>query len=402
MSDPSANLALLLPGAHHSLTITDVGFGGEGVGRVNGFVVFVPFVLAGERVEVELTDVRKHFARARLRRVLEPSPYRVEPPCRYFGECGGCQYQHVAYAEQLRLKHKQVADLIERLGGFVRECVAPVEPCPQVYGYRNRLMLRSQWNKLEQRLVIGFLRQDSRLVVDVEQCVLGEPGLNEQLRQLRAHPPPRGGLKTVVRIQPVDWEVPPDSFFQNNFFLLPRLVELARERVRDSGVRHLVDLYCGVGFLGIELAAEVESLLGVEYDQRAVRAAQANAARHGVGHAEFVAAQTEAVVGELLTRFPPAQTAVILDPPRVGCRPPVIAQLRAARPAQVLYVSCHPATLARDLKALAADGLYELAQVTPLDMFPQTQHVECVADLRCRATTTVQTSLAKPGQGSFN
>ena len=127
-----------------TLTIQDIAFGGEGVGRVDDFVVFAPFVLMGEVVEVEIMEVKKKFARAKPLRVVQLSPERVEPACRYFGQCGGCQYQHVDYATQLRLKHKQIADLFQRIGGFEPARVAPVIPCPRPYGYRNRIMIRSQ------------------------------------------------------------------------------------------------------------------------------------------------------------------------------------------------------------------------------------------------------------------
>src|ERR1043166_9695877 len=233
----------LVPGQLLRLAITDIAFGGQGVGRWDQFVVFVPYVLIGEEVEVEVTEVKRQFARSKLTRVLRSSPQRVAPACRYFGDAGACQYQHIAYAEQLELKHKQVADVLERIGGFPRATLSPVVPCPQPYGYRNRLMIRSQWNKPDQRLNLGFLRPDSRLVVDVEECSIAEPALNEQLRLLRAHPPPKGGLKVVMRIAPEGWEVPRDSFFQNNFFLLPKLVETVGARLRESGARLLVDVY---------------------------------------------------------------------------------------------------------------------------------------------------------------
>ncbi len=364
------------------LTIDDIAFGGEGVGRVDDFVVFVPFVLVGEAVEAGVVEVKKHFARARLLRVARPSPHRVEPICRYFGQCGGCQYQHVEYATQLRLKQKQIADLFERVGKFPAGRVAEVIPCPRPLGYRNRIMVRSQWNKPEQKLNIGFVRWDCGLVEDIEECRIAEPALNEQLRQVRAHPPPRGGLKVVLRIPPEGWDVPPDSFFQNNVFLLPKLVETVREFLLAGGARHLVDLYCGVGFFGIELAEAVESFLGVEYDRRAIRSARHNAAARQISNGEFIAGAVEEVLPELWKRFSPTTAAVLLDPPRKGCLPRTLEALRAARPAQVIYVSCHPATMARDLKILCADGVFELARVQPLDMFPQTQHVECVADLR--------------------
>lgn len=386
MSDtplPEPNLPLVA-GQRVTLTITDIAFGGEGVGRVDQFVVFVPLVLVGEQVEAELTEVKKQFARARLIRVLTPSPKRVEPQCRYFGQCGGCQYQHIDYATQLEVKHKQIADLFERVGGFAPGVVSPVIPCPQPYGYRNRLMVRSQWNKPEQKLNIGFLEADSRLVVDIEECQIAEPALNQQIQHVRAHPPPKGGLKVVVRIAPEGWEVPPDSFFQNNFFLLPKLVETARSRLRDSGARYLVDAYCGVGCFGIEMADLVQSFAGVEIDHQAIKAARRNAAARKVTNGEFIEGRAELLLPTILSRFPADATTILIDPPRTGCPKAGLDSLRQNRPSQVLYVSCHPATLARDLNVLCADGVFELTNVTPLDMFPQTQHVECIADVRLR------------------
>jgi tRNA/tmRNA/rRNA uracil-C5-methylase (TrmA/RlmC/RlmD family) len=365
--------------------------------------VFVPFVIVGETVEAEITEVKKNFARAKLLRVVTPSPERVAPECRYFGACGGCQYQHIAYAAQLRFKHKQIADLFERVGKISPEKIQPVLPCPAPYGYRNRIMIRSQWNGPAKKLVIGFIRADNQFVESIEECKIAEPALNAQITSVRANPPPKGGIKVVLRVQPENWEVPRDSFFQNNFFLLPKLVEVVRDFLRGTGVApvsdffelnsetgappvlpHLIDLYCGVGFFGIEAADVVESFVGVEYDQLAIQAARQNAAARNLSNGEFIAAKVEDVLPALLEKFSPEKTSVILDPPRKGCWPETLALLRQTRPAQVIYVSCHPATMARDLNILCADGVFELARVQPLDMFPQTQHVECVADLRCR------------------
>jgi len=399
-----------------SLTIHDIAFGGEGVGRIpvprdtdqltgdkkspttNGgeipspdsFVVFVPFVLVGETVEAEITEVKKNFARAKLLRVVTPSPERAVPECRYFTLCGGCQYQHIDYAAQLRIKHKQISDLFERVGKISPEKIQPVLPCPSPYGYRNRIMIRSQWNGPAKKLEIGYIRADNNFVVDIEECKIAEPALNEQIKEVRANPPPRGGLKVVLRVQPDGWEVPRDSFFQNNFFLLPKLVETVRGFLRDGGAKHLVDLYCGVGFFGVETADVVESFVGVEYDQLAIKAARQNAASRKITNGEFISAKVEEVLPELLQKFSPEKTAVILDPPRKGCWPETLELLRRTKPAQVIYVSCHPATMARDLNILCGDGVFNLARVQPLDMFPQTQHVECVAELRAGQ------NLAKP------
>ena len=269
------------PGQTVRFTIEDIAFGGEGVGRVNDFVIFVPFVAPGETVEAEIVEVKKRFGRARLLQVLEPSPERVAPACRYFGQCGGCQYQHIAYPAQLRIKHKQARDLFQRIGGIDPARVEPVIPCPQPYGYRNRIMVRSQWDKFKQGLNIGFLRADNRLVVDIEECKIAEPALNEQLGLVRRQPPPKGGIKVVLRVASEEWEVPRDSFFQNNYFLLPRLVETVSARLRDSGSRFLIDAYCGVGFFSIELGGLVEEFAGVEVDTAAIQAARRNAGKRG-------------------------------------------------------------------------------------------------------------------------
>ncbi|HTB86120.1 MAG TPA: class I SAM-dependent RNA methyltransferase [Candidatus Sulfotelmatobacter sp.] len=367
-----------------SLTVQDLAFGGEGVARVDDFVVFVPFVVTGETVEVEIIELKKTFARAKLLRVITPSPERVAPECKYFSQCGGCQYQHIGYAAQLRFKHKQIVDLFERVGKISAEKIGPVIGCPQPYGYRNRIMIRSQWNGPAKKLEIGFIRADNNFVEDIEECKIAEPALNEQIKNVRANPPPRGGLKFVLRVQPENWEVPRDSFFQNNFFLLPQLVETVKTFIKDGGARHLIDLYCGVGFFGIEMADAVENFVGVEYDALAIKAARQNAVSRKINNGVFVAAKAEDKLPELLQQFPVDKTAVLLDPPRKGCWPSLLELLRTQRPSQVIYVSCHPATMARDLNVLCGDGVFELARVQPLDMFPQTQHVECVADLRRR------------------
>ena len=364
------------------LRVSDVAFGGEGVARMDDFVVFVPFTAPGDVVEAELIEKKKRFARARLLRVVEPAPERVQPSCPYFGECGGCQYQHLAYGTQLELKRKQVCDLFQRIGGLDPHLVAPVLPCPEPFGYRNRIMVRTQWDKPRQCLNLGFLRADNRLVVDIEECRIAEPAINRQLKEVRAHPPRKGGLKVVLRIPPEGWDVPPDSFFQNNFFLLPQLVSAVRERLALAGTRHLVDVYCGVGFFSLELADAVERYVGVEYDGLAIKAARRNATAQNRANGEFLEGKAEELLPKVVERFPPGSTTVLLDPPRKGCKPELLQLLRDTRPAQVIYISCHPATMARDLNVLCAEAVFKVAQVVPLDMFPQTAHIECVADLR--------------------
>ncbi len=160
-------------------------------------------------------------------------------------------------------------------------------------------------------------------------------------------------------------------------------MQTVRDTLKDARTKHLVDLYCGVGFFGIELAGTVESFVGVEYDRQAIAAARHNASARKVTNGEFISATVEEALPSLINRFSPEATSVLIDPPRKGCLPETLKLLREQRPAQIVYVSCHPATMARDLNILCGDGVFTVNRVTPLDMFPQTQHVECVADLRC-------------------
>ena len=200
VSQPDAPPALNV-GDRVELTIDDMAFGGEGVGRIDGFVIFVPFVITGEIVLVEITEKKKAFARAKPLQVLEASAERVEPRCEYFGTCGGCQYQHVDYEAQKSIKESQVRDLFERIGGFESSVVGNLVPCPEPYNYRNRIMVRRQWNKIEQRPVYGFLHWDSRLVIDLQNCHIAEPALNEQLQEVRENPPPRRQWRQCVQAQ---------------------------------------------------------------------------------------------------------------------------------------------------------------------------------------------------------
>jgi tRNA/tmRNA/rRNA uracil-C5-methylase (TrmA/RlmC/RlmD family) len=365
-----------------TVEIRDVAFGGDGVARFDELVIFVPFVDTGELVKVEIVEVKKNYCRGKLLEVLKSSPDRVEPVCKYFGKCGGCQYQHLSYSKQLRLKQSQVIEIFKRLGKFDVLPVNPIIPCPMPYGYRNRIMIRSQLNKKENKLNIGFLEEQSRIVVDIEECKLADAEINKELMNIRSHFTGRGGIKKVLRILPEGWEVPEDSFFQNNFYMLDELVKVVKQSIDFGRIKYLVDAYCGVGFFGVSLAQDFKTVVGVECDRQAINAARLNARHRGFNNVEFIDGKTEEWLPVLATRFPANQTAVLLDPPRTGCAVEVIRSILKIKPAQVIYVSCNPATLARDLNTLCDSKVYRLSGVTPLDLFPQTQHIECIAEVR--------------------
>jgi len=364
-----------------TVTARDIAFGGEGVARVGEFVFFVPFLMSGEEALVEVTEVKKRFGRATLKQLVKASPDRVTPVCPVFTECGGCQYQHIRYETQLSVKHSQVASLMERIGRFSAEVVHPVVPCPAPYGYRNRIMIRSQWDKTEQRLKIGFLKNESRLVVDIDSCAIAEPEISDKIRQVRASPPPKGGMKVVLRVLPSGWIVPNDSFFQNNFHALPSLVDIVGASLERGRCDALIDAYCGVGFFSLSLAHRLKRFIGVEIDGPAITAARDNAKQRGITNGEFRTGRTEHALPAILAELDPDRSCILLDPPRAGCDPEALATIASQRLRQIIYVSCHPATLARDLRTLCDTGGYQLTEVRPVDMFPQTQHVECVATL---------------------
>ena len=364
------------------IKIDNIAFGGEGVGRIEDFVVFVPLVIEGEEVEAKIIEVKKSFARGELVKIIKPSKIRINAECEYFGDCGGCQYQHISYDEQLKIKQKQITDLFNRIGGFSQDKVAPVIACPQKFNYRNRILIRSQWNGKAKKLLVGFRKRNSHWVVEINNCKIAEPALNKQIPEVRENPPKRGGIKINLRVTPEDWSVPDHSFFQTNFFILPKMVAQVRKIFKSNDSEYLIDTYCGVGFFAIELANLTKRFVGVESDKLAIKAAQENSIKFGATNGEFIDGRTEDLLPELLKKFSPNKTSVLLDPPRKGCAPSAIEQLRKVKPSQIIYISCHPATLARDLNILCSEGVYKLERVYPIDMFPHTQHIECITDLR--------------------
>ncbi|MBV9463522.1 MAG: class I SAM-dependent RNA methyltransferase [Verrucomicrobiae bacterium] len=368
---------MLKPGDRLQLRIQDVAFGGKGVARHDERVVFVPFVDSGEEVVAEVTAVKKNFAEARLVEVLEASPHRVEPRCVYFQTCAGCQYQHLDYGRQLDHKSKQLRDTLERIGG-IRAPIDPAIPSPEPYGYRNKLSLT--W--ISGRL--GLFAADNYTLIGVEQCPIALPEVNEKLSKLRAKKisPPKSGRNRqsfVLRTDALEKKLPEHAFAQVNDALAPKLAEIAREILRPCDT--LVDAYCGAGFFALALAPRAKKIIGIELHAESIELARKEAKALGVENVEFVAAAVEKYLPEKASSL--GSYAVVIDPPRTGCAPPVLETLLATKPAQILYVSCNPATLARDLKALSS--AYDIERIVPVDMFPQTQHLETVCGLKLRA-----------------
>jgi len=416
-------------GSQLTLEILDIASDGRGVARLDdGRVVLIEDVIDGEVVRVRVSAVRKKHLEAELEEVREPSPHRTEPPCPVYGRCGGCRYQHIEYAHQLTLKTKQVRDALERIGGLEGVAVEPCVACPLPYGYRNKIALHSMGKRHGERY-LGFRARHGRDLVPVERCLIAEEGINlavEAVQQrIRASEFPGNRLPHQVVFRSdgsrayQDWLVPPPeaaplppkifdveesmlpggkvlvpdtAFYQTNFATHRLLLGVVRAEVETlcppgETLPWLVDAYCGVGVFLLLLSDLVEEGVGIESHKGAIRSATATAERAGVTNLRFhrgeVAPLLPRVLGELVPDRGKERGVVLVDPPRAGMDPATVAELVKQGVGTVLYVSCNPATLARDLKELATAGGYRVDRVLPFDMFPQTTHCETMAVLKC-------------------
>ena len=387
------------------LGIDDITNLGAGVGRVDNFVVMVPFALAGERVRARIFRNQTNFSEADLVEVIEPSPDRVEPKCPLFGVCGGCQYQHLSYEAQLRWKQKQIKDLMQRIGGIENPQVEPTHPSPRTFGYRSKLTPHYERPRKDGEMPIGFVMQGRRnTLVDVENCPIATEAINAALPAVRADIKNRAaGLKrggTILlrdtmqgvitdnrataseKVGNLELKFVAGEFFQNNPFILPELLDYAIDEAKGS--KYLVDAYCGVGGFALWASGKFERVMGVEISENSIACAKENAAKNGIKNCEFIAGSAEKIFESV--KFAGSETSVIIDPPRAGCDEKFLRQLVEFAPAKLVYVSCGPDTQARDLKYLLANG-YELLKLQPFDLFPQTRHIENVATLRAKGAS---------------
>lgn len=341
-------------GAELLLEITDIAHGGDGIARHDGRVVFVPFVIPGEKIRARVTRVRRDWARADALQILSPSPARTTAPCPYFTRCGGCAYQHITGERQLEIKTRQVSEALRRIGKIPSPPVEPARPSPLEYRYRNRITVRVQ------PPAIGFHGTDPRRIVDVANCMLANDAVNDALSRLRSKKHLRPGVATLRD------GVAHDGFRQVNDGAAEILSDLVVEMAGRGGT--LLDAYCGAGFFTRRLANAFEHVIGLDWNERAITAARANAGSKEEYRAGDVAALLPAALAEALP------DVVLLDPPSQGITPSVIETLLQARPSRLVYVSCDPATLARDIAALSE--VWRLTRAVPVDMFPQTAAVE--------------------------
>ncbi len=405
------------------IDITDMAHGGLGLGRHEGRVVFVPYTLPGERVRARIVDDRKKYARAEMVEVLSVSPDRVEAPCRHFGPglCGGCHWQHIAYQRQLVLKQAVVRDQLERIGHFDAPLVHPTLPSPEPLGYRTRATFT-----LDGDGQMAFYSDDNRRLVPIERCEILHPALAELFDVLDLDAPEIERVRLQVGSDPADrmlviqtagdaapeievdipvsvnlllqdnepvnligspqvtyrvldhpFRVTAGGFFQVNLPMAAVLVEQVMQRLSLRGGETILDLYSGVGLFTAFIAQHAGLVVSVESYPPAVTDADVNLA--DLDNIELVEGSVEEVLLDLVGPF----DAVVVDPPRTGLEPEVIDELARLDAPLIVYVSCDPATLARDAHRLAQHG-YALEDVQPVDMFPQTYHVEAVASIRQR------------------
>jgi 23S rRNA (uracil1939-C5)-methyltransferase len=359
------------------LKIEDIAFGGKGVGREQGKAIFVPYTIEGELVSAEIRREKKQFAEAELVGVKEGSPHRVTPECPYFGRCGGCAYQHIDYEHQLAIKWRQVRDVLERIGKLKDIPMRPIIASPKSYGYRNRITVHAQDG------VLGFFRRDSHRLIDVERCPISCDEVNRELTDLRGRNLRDGhyGLRTSSSRR---------VFSQTNNEVADALRALIVDLVPPNQ-NLLIDAYCGAGFFAKALLNKFKRVVGIDWDKFAIAAAKENATEKETYIASDVGEGLQQVgsvdpnhplVDEVRSgRLRPiAPTTIIVDPPATGLSANVRRAILDLAPTTLIYVSCNPATLARDLKEL--HPRFSIKSVTPLDMFPQTAEIEVAVHLQ--------------------
>ena len=367
------------------LKIEDIAFGGKGVGREQGKAIFVPYTIEGEIVSAEIVREKKQFAEAELVEVKQRSPDRVEPQCPYFGRCGGCAYQHINYEHQLAIKWRQVRDALQRIGKLKDVPMRPIIPSPKQYAYRNRITVHAQDG------VIGFFRRDSHQLIDIEHCPISTDEVNRALTELRAQSYVRDGHYTLrasasSRVFSQTNDEVADALRALVFDLVPPKQEL------------LIDAYCGAGFFAKALLEKFERVIGIDWDKFAIAAAKENATAKEMYIAGDVEVELQKVGAVYLNRPPRSNSpesvrlrsiaptfererlTLIVDPPATGLTESVRKTILDLAPTILIYVSCNPPTLARDLRDLQDNFIVD--SVTPLDMFPQTAEIEVVACLR--------------------
>jgi 23S rRNA (uracil1939-C5)-methyltransferase len=394
-------------GESYEVAIEKLVYGGDGLAHVGSQAVFVPLSAAGDFARIRIVECERNYARGVIEELLDPSPLRRTPPCQYFGVCGGCQLQHLDYPAQLEAKASFVRESLRRIGAI--EWDAEIRVCTaEEFGYRSRAEIKVARDE-NGRARIGYFRAGSREVCEVESCPILAPAANRELQRLHAESSlvpndatrvylTAGDDEVIVtpangedgraaefdsmgtahqRIAGINYGFGVRSFFQGNRLLVEDLI---KEAVCDVSGEFAVDLYAGVGLFSLQLAKSFGQVCAVEGNKTAANHGVENARLNGLNNVRYEPISVEAWLKYKSAEAPRPDFA-LLDPPRAGAGVQVIERLAAMGPPALTYVSCDPATLARDLRLLVDYG-YRIASITALDMFPQTFHVETVVRLR--------------------
>ena len=407
--------------------VDGISHSGEGVARIDGKAAFIPFAIPGETVDVEIVEQKKSFLRARLEQVVMVSPDRVEPPCPHYFKCGGCSYQHVSYERQLELKRKVVQDSLQRIGAIEVE-VNPIPGMDNPWRYRNKV----EWHVGREagQLTMGYYMNDSRTLTGIDSCLLISQSMQDYSNYIKARLSELRipeGCEVILRqssanqemmlifvgtgsseidfakmlnyqeaasiysidqgvpqlhygdtnlpetIFDLEYQVSPLAFFQVNHQQTEKMMEIIKKFAQIGSADTVLDAFCGTGSIALALAGSAHRVVGVESFKAAIKDAKRNAFNNNITNCKFIKGACEDIISGLDEQF----DVVILDPPRTGCKPALIEAIVQISPQRVVYVSCNPATLARDLKIFVQAG-YQVQTVQPIDMFPQTGHVETV------------------------
>ncbi len=397
------------------LQIDTMANGGRALGRYQGKVIFVSGAIPGETVRARVTQVRKRWSQAHVVRVLDASPHRIEPPCPYYGRCGGCHLQHIAYNAQPDYKRQVVVEQLRRIGHIERPPVEPVIAMNEPWFYRNHAQF-----SISESGHLGFQAARSHDVIAVDRCLLLHPLLDELHKALDIDWPElerlslRAGIRTGQRmcilktktgqapeltvdfplscvlqdhdgqdrvligkgtydevLREKTFRVSAASFFQVNTEQTEVMLDVIEQYLDPQPEDALLDVYCGIGTLSLPFADRVARIIGIEENQTAIQDALVNAGDSD--HVTLIPGKAERILPQLDEKISKA----ILDPPRQGCKPQVLTEIMRFAPSRIVYVSCDPTTLARDAAQFTAQG-YTLTQAQPVDMFPQTYHIEIV------------------------
>lgn len=398
------------------LTLDNPAYGGDTIGRLpDGRAVFVPFSIPGETVRIRIVTDKKKYARAELLDVLEPSPYRVDPRCQHFQTCGGCHYQHIAYEQQLVIKRQILQDQLERIGGIKNPQIEETIPSPAKYNYRNQIQFHISEGKKP-----GFIRANKRGIVEISECHLPQESLNDLWPLLEVEPKTgvssialrlgaeddtlltlestnlfdaefdveslpvsvvhispgnvqilAGSAYTIMQVKGRNFRVSAGSFFQVNTPMAEKMVTLIEENIPE-GTGVVLELYSGVGLFSAFIAEKVEKLITIESSESAGEDFVDNLDEYDN------IALYQGSVEEILPLLDVQSDIVLADPPRTGLSKKVLGRILSMAPELILYISCDPATLARDSKILAEGG-YSPEKFVPLDFFCQTYHIETLS-----------------------